>query len=274
MTRNRAQTGVALFALMLSAAALVAAQTRTLPPPARPPKQAPSAPAADAQRALPPAREIIARHVKAIGGRAAILSHSSTRATGTVSVPSSGITGSLEMIAAKPNRSLVRFTLPGVGEMQEGFDGKVGWSMSSLMGPSLIEGKQLEERKLDSDFYSDLRESDQYESITTVERTTFEGRPCYKLRLVRKGGGEDYEFYDVQTGLRAGRTSTREMPMGTVTSTMVESDYRKFGNLLIASQVKQTAMGTLMVLNLHSVEYDKVDAKAFEPPPAIKALLK
>ena len=59
-----------------------------------------------------------------------------------------------------------------------------------------------------------------------------------------------------------------------LTGTTVETDYRKFGNLLQPATVKQTVMGIQQVVTLESVEYDKVDPAVFEPPAPIKALVK
>lgn len=260
------QPGRALPIVLLCMATVLGAQTA--PAPAKPQASQP------APKKLPSAREILDRHVKAIGGRAAVLSHGSLRATGKAELPSAGLSGDVEMLAAKPNKSLLRFVLPGIGEIQEGFNGTVGWSVSALTGPSLIEGKQLAERKFDADFYGELRPDDQYESLTTMEVTTFDGRECYKVRLVRPGGGEDFEFYDVATGLRAGKTASRETPMGTLPGTSIESDYRKFDNLLVATTIRQTAMGIETVMTLTTVEFDKVPDSAFDLPPAIKALIK
>jgi hypothetical protein len=227
-----------------------------------------------APSALPSARSIVDRHVEAIGGRAAILSHSSTRATGTFSVVSAGMKGALEVFAAKPDKSVVKIKIPGLGDIEEGFDGTKGWSLSPMTGPMLLEGKQLEEKKFDADFYSDLHDEGRYASMTTVEQTEFDGRPCYKLKLVRKNGSEDFEFYDVKTGLKAGRMGTRETPMGTLTGTAVESDYKKFGKLLIPTIVKNTIMGVQQVITIETVEFDNVSAATFEPPAEIKALVK
>ena len=138
-------------------------------------------------------------------------------------MPSAGISGSLEVFAAKPNKTLIRIDLAGVGEVQEGFDGTNGWSISAMTGPTLLDGKALEQRRFDSDFYAEVKAPERYSSITTVERGDFEGRQCYKLRLVRTGGDEEFEFYDVETGLKAGAISTRETPMGPVSGTMVET---------------------------------------------------
>ncbi len=199
---------------------------------------------AGADAELPSARSVIDRHIGAIGGRAAILARTSTHATGTVAVPSAGMTGSVDIFAARPDRMLFRITLGGIGLIEEGFDGKVGWSLSPMTGPALVQGKELEQRRFESDFLSDLHADSRYQSMTTVEKLEFDGRPCYKLRLVRPGGGEEFEFYDVKTGLKAGEITTRETPMGPITSTTVASDYSQFGPLLHARHHQVHGDGT------------------------------
>ena len=223
---------------------------------------------------LPPAKDVMARHIKAIGGREALLARSSSRATGRIEMPASGVAGTFEMYAAKPDKTLIKISLPGVGEIQEGFDGTIGWSMNPLTGPTLVQGVQLEQRKLDSDFYSGLEPEKRYESITTVEQTTFDGRDCYKVRLVRKGGGEDFQFYDVKTGLRAGGIVTRETPMGAMTATSTETDYKPVGGVLQPMKLTNTAMNLQQVMTFETFEYDKVDPSVFALPDAIKALVK
>ena len=236
--------------------------------------QAPAdkAPAADA---LPPAREIIDRHVKAIGGREAVLAHVSTHATGTFAVAASGMAGTVEIYgASKPDRTLLRITIPGLGQIASGFDGSHGWSTSPLTGPMLQEGKELEQSKFDADFYGELRDPARFASISTVEKAPFEGRPCYKVRLVRRDGTEDFDYYDAATGLKAGSVNTRETPMGTVTITSTETDYRKFGKLLMPTTIKQRTMAIEQTVTISTVEYDNVPPGTFDPPAEIKALIK
>ena len=143
-----------------------------------------------------------------------------------------------------------------------------------MMGPMLKQGKELAEKKFDSDYYSDLHESERYASMKTVEKTTFEGRPCYKVSLIRKDGGEEIEYYDAETGLRAGTIQTRETPMGPMTATQVLSDYKKFGALLVPTTMKQTALNVEQVLKVTSVEFDNVPPSTFDLPAQIKALIK
>jgi hypothetical protein len=272
MRTLRIRSGRALPLAALVAIAPIVFGQSPAPDQVAPPKPAPqSSPPAGP---LPSARDVIDRHVKAIGGREAILSLSSSHAVGTIEIPAAGMKGTLEVFAAKPDSSLMRVSLPGVGEIQEGFNGTIGWSISAMTGPSLLQGKQLEQRKLDSDFYSELQPDGRYESMTVVEKTTFEGRPCYKIRLVRRGGEEDFQFYDAESGLKAGSITTRETPMGTVTGTTVETDYKKFGKLLQPTKLTQSVMGVQQVMAITTIDYDKVDPSVFDPPAAIKAMMK
>jgi hypothetical protein len=224
---------------------------------------------------LPDAREIINRHIKAIGGRQAILSHTSMHATGTLSVPSSGMTGEMEIFAAaNPNRLFVRTTVKDIGEIAEGFDGSHAWSVTPMTGPMLKVGKDLQQTKLDAEFYGDLRDPKFYPDVKTLEKTTFDGRPCYKVSLKRIDGVEDFDYYDAATGLRAGSTHTRETVMGTMTISTVEGGYKKFGNMSQATSMTQQVMGVEQRITLLTLEFDNVPPAALEPPATVKALIK
>ena len=255
---------VALAAVSLYAAP-VYAQAPATPPPA----------AAKLEAELPSARSLIDRHVKAIGGRDAVLSHTSQHATGTFSVPAQGLVGTVEIFgAANPNRAALKVNVPGLGEIASGFDGAHGWSLSPLLGPMLQVGKELQQAKFDADFYGDLRDSKRYRSMKTVEKTTFDNRACYKVSMVREDGSEYLDFYDVATGLRAGSMNTRETPMGSVKTTSIEGDYKKFGNLLLATSVVQQIMGIEQKITLATVDFDTVQPSAFDLPDQIKALIR
>src|SRR4051794_4890267 len=232
--------------------------------------QAPAPQAAPAAAELPDARTIVDRHIKAIGGRQAILEHKSMHAVGTLSVPASGITGPVEIFGAAPDRVLLKSSIPGIGDIVDAYDGTHGWTINPMTGPALKTGKELEQTKLDADFYSELRDAKKY-TMKTLEKTTFDGRDCYKVSVKRTDGSEDFDFYDAATGLRAGSINTRETPMGTMTVSNVESGYKKFGTLIQATQMTQKVMGVEQKFTLDTVEYDKVDPTVFQVPAPIKA---
>jgi hypothetical protein len=180
----------------------------------------------------------------------------------------------VDVYAARPNKSVVKLTLGGIGDVLEGFDGTVGWSMSAITGPMLALGKELEQKKFDAAYDADLHDPARYKSIQTVEQTTFNGRPCYRLSLVHLDGTEDTEYYDVQTRFKLATIATRESPMGPVKVTISYGDYKKFADLMMPTTMKQSTMGVEQVLTFTSVEFDNVPPSTFELPAAIKALIK
>jgi hypothetical protein len=254
-----------MFVRVATLAALVSASLYAQAPAAK----APAATAAE----LPDARAIVDRHIKAIGGREAVLVHKSMHASGTLSIATSGISGPVDIYGAAPDRVLVRTAVQGIGEIVDGYDGAHGWSISPMTGPTLKAGKELEQTRLDADFYSELRDPKTY-TMQTIEKTTFDGRDCYKVSVKRVDGTEDFDFYDAATGLRAGSINTRETQMGPMTVSNVESGYKKFGPLTQATVLTQKIMGVEQKITIDAVEYDKVDPSVFEPPAPIKALIK
>ena len=263
MLSTAVKQGFALSVACVLVASAVAVQAQAT---------APQQKAADA--ALPPAQKIIDRHIEAVGGKAALKGHNSANIKGSITIPANGMSGTIEVFAARPNKILAKTTLAGIGDIAEGFDGKVAWSMSPMTGPMLATGDELAQKAFDANFDGALGIASRYDAIKTVEKTTFEGRPVYKIALTRKGGGDDIEFYDVETGLKAGGIMERKNPMGTISVTSAVSDYKKFGDLLQPTTMKQTTSGVEIVTTFTSIEYDKVDHSVFELPPAIKALVK
>jgi outer membrane lipoprotein-sorting protein len=227
-----------------------------------------------AQEKLPAARAIVDRFIAETGGKDAMAKHLSRRAVGRITMPAQGVEGEVEIISARPDLMRLRMTIAGIGEIQSGYDGKIAWSVNPLTGPMLMQGKSLEQTRADADFDAALHPDAQFKTLETVEKTTFEGRPAYKVRAVRTTGDEDFEFFDAENGLMLGAIVTRESPMGPVKATHVTSDYKDFGGVKIASKVIQRVMGTEQVITISEVEYDKVEKTAFAPPPAIQALAK
>jgi hypothetical protein len=228
--------------------------------------------AAAAQDALPPARDIIDRYVEATGGKGALAKYRSRRAVGQISMPAQGVQGELEILAARPDLMRVRMTIPGVGEILSGYDGKIGWSVNPLTGPMRMDGKSLEQMKADADFDAALHTARRFASLETVEQTVFEGRPAYRIKAVRTTGDEDHEFFDMESGLLLGSIVTRESPMGPVKATQLMSEYREFGGVRVATRIVQRMMGTEQVITINAIEFDTVPAEAFDLPAEIRAL--
>lgn len=222
---------------------------------------------------LPTADVIVARHVEAIGGAEAYRAIQSVHARGRLEIPAQKIVAAFELFTARPAQMLYRVNVPGVGRIENGYDGTTGWSLNPISGPEVLAGRQLVEAAEDAWFDGPLHEPARIQQLTTIEQTTFDGRQAYKVRVLFRSGVEQMEYFDVETGLQIGSESSRATPQGVVPTTNVLRDYRKFGNLLQATTFIQRAMGFEQVVTLTSCDYDRVEPASFGLPPAVAALL-
>ena len=252
----------------LLAAALLACGSVGLHAQAPAPAPSPTASVA----ALPSAEEVLKRYRTAIGGEEAIKKHTARSMKGTFEIPAQGMKGDLSIVAAAPDKMHFKVTLPGLGELQRGYDGHVGWSIDPAIGPRLLEGGELAEFRHSADFYDDLHDPKTFKSITVVGKTTFEGQECFELKLVKDSGFEYTEFYSVATGLIVGAKLNASSQMGSIPVTSMVSDYKEFGGVMVPTVTRQRMMGLEQVTTFLSVSFDPVDPKVFELPPAIAAL--
>jgi hypothetical protein len=143
-----------------------------------------------------------------------------------------------------------------------------------MAGPALLTGRKLTELADDAWFDGPLYEPDFVKSMSVVERATFDGRPAHKLHVVLVSGSEEFQFFDVETGLRIGTEARRETQLGVVPTTSMWRDYKTFGPLLQPTTIVQRPLGIEQVVRLTSIEYDRVPDGAFDLPAEIKALIK
>jgi ubiquinone/menaquinone biosynthesis C-methylase UbiE len=249
---------------------------------------------------LPSAEAVIDRFVEAIGGRAAILAHSSRVAKLTFAGPYASTHWTI--YAEAPNRSFSRVEFTWGGRefrTESAFDGEVGWvAYETDRGPHLTVGARLREARLLSPYAPELHAAEEFESMRNLGVVDFEGRPCYKIELVMKSPGptasgalmrawverERIEYFDVETGLMAGWEIPSDwgavMPDGNRLTgarggTMRETqhDYRDFGGVLRPARVEWSYTsfpGAKQTVTLESVEHD-VDVRPYVAvPPALR----
>jgi hypothetical protein len=89
-------------------------------------------------QALPAASELVAKYVTAIGGKAEVLKITSMKQLATMDIPSVGLKAEMEMYSAAPNKVAMKTTIPGMGEMQNGYNGEIAWDVNPMQGPRLL----------------------------------------------------------------------------------------------------------------------------------------
>lgn len=232
------------------------------------------APMAASAQDLPPAQEIIDRYVEAIGGREAALRQIATRTTGTFSMPAMGVTGELEVVTGENDEMATRVVIPGMGEMMSGYTGEVAWSMDPMMGARLLEGMEFEAMKEQAEPLYGVRDASLFTSFETVGEAEYDGDACWEIAYVWVSGRETTECYSKDTGFVIAQTSTQESPMGEVESTTRFSNYQRFGDLMVPTQMRQSAMGQEQVMTIDNVELgSEVDTALLAPPAAILTLI-
>jgi hypothetical protein len=221
---------------------------------------------------LPSAQSVIQKFVAAIGGKEEFLKLSSQHLKGAYSMPAQGISGGLEVLAAKPNKLLITIEMGDLGKVSSGFNGEVAWMVSPATGPMLLEGAQMEQIKEQADFYSILHDPKDFKSMETVRKTNYAGKEAYELRLVRKDGREVTEYYDVESGLELGFSQKQDSPLGSMVVTNTVGEYKQFGTVRLPTRIAQVMGPIEQVMTVTSVEFNTVDDSVFKTPPEIKAL--
>jgi len=239
---------------------------------ADPPKT--DAPAAKAAEALPKAETIVDKSIEASGGKAAFGKLHNQIVTGTMEMPAMGIKGTIVVTKAEPDKSLAEIEITGLGNVKQGFDGKVAWEINPMQGARIKDGDELAGAKREAYFHEE-NWRDVYKKAETVGAETIEGKDCYKVVLTPKEGNPATHYYDKKTGLLAKVSMTVTTPMGEVQSDTLLTDYRREGDLLLPHKILQSAAQQEFSLTFESYKSNvELPAGKFDLPDEIKALLK
>lgn len=222
---------------------------------------------------LPTPAALLARYVDAIGGESALHKHQSMTRKGKMSIAAMGMEGQTTIHAAAPDKMVMNIET-GMGAMNQGYNGQIGWSDNPMTGAQLLSGDQLEGMKLQADFYAPLNYGKHFTSMETVEESEWGGQAAYKVKLVNGAGRESFQFFAKDTGLLVGSQGVQAGPMGESEVKTSFSDYKDFGGAKSAGKVTIDVAGMQIEQTVETVTFDDVDASAFEPPASVKALQK
>jgi hypothetical protein len=225
-------------------------------------------------QSLPTPQQLAARHDSLIGGRAALEGHQSLKLSGTFAIPDAGILAPVEILKRRPRQYMLRVTLPPMGEILSGYDGRNAWAVQPGTGAMLLEGDMATQMADQSDFFGDLHDYTRFTSVETLADTSFEGRRVHPVRMVRASGDTLIEYFDAGSGLSAGSRTAVRTPMGRIESTSVVGEYKTFSGLTVATRIEQRNPQYRMIITITTVEFDTLDEAALTPPESVRALIK
>ncbi len=233
-----------------------------------------AAASAGAQSAsLPPAATLLAKYATAIGAPA-LLHAPQITTRGGLMMSAAGINATFEMLQLAPNKMQMVTTIPGVGAIQVGYDGTTAWSVDPMQGPRVLSGKEFDEIREEADPRAAARLPELFAALQTVADTTMGGEQCYLVKLTWKSGRETFDCYSAKSGLIVGSKNVQQTAMGAIPVTSLYTDYKKFGDFMMATKTVQSMMGQQQVMTITTVEVGTGAGVAINAPPEIKALAK
>lgn len=214
---------------------------------------------------------VLERYKEALGGVEAINSVKSETTRGEIQ--GTGAQGKATFVSySKPFKSLFKVTRPDGSEIVSGFDGTASWSITP-QGASIDKDTPLESVRRDADLQYALHQPDYFKRLEFAGVTDFAGHHCYWLNGTTHWGKDNNQFYDIETGLLVGYRYQADAG-SPVVNTLVFSDYRSFGSRLTPTKLVSRSGDRTQTLIIKSVTYEPLADSLFDPPPAVKALLK
>ncbi|MDQ3744870.1 MAG: S41 family peptidase [Acidobacteriota bacterium] len=151
----------------------------------------------------PRVRPLLEKFYGAIGGREAFARLSTRISKGTFEGTSAGLKldGTIEILEKSPDKSVTLISVPGAGVMRRGFTGEYGYQQIPLMGFRRIEGAELDELKLTSDFNWMVDLERLYPKMTLKGTAESGGAQLQIVEAETAAGLPATLYFDAKTGL-------------------------------------------------------------------------
>jgi outer membrane lipoprotein-sorting protein len=238
---------------------------------------------APAAAAVPSADEMIDNAVKAMGG-AAIGKIESYSLHSEMTAPMGTMTGEVSWV--RPGLVLAKQTMPGMGGVEMGSDGKVGWMKATGMPDwQILEGDQLDQVRQQAMHIRlfQLRQTlkEDFKDLEPRGETEFDGVPCYELAMKAKDEPQlAAMFFDAKTWLPRGIRVAPDAPEGGEAPAGAEEMMITFGDWKPVDKVEffhtmnMTGGGMTFAIRYTDIEVNKVDKATLAMPEAVAERIK
>ena len=251
--------------IILVAAAIAMLNAVTIAQTSEPAKQQPPKPSASVK--LPTVKEVLERHVNALGGREAIEKLKTRTATGTVELSPMNLKGTFETYAAPEARSYTKMSLAGIGDLIESSDGKSAWSVNPLQGNREKTGAELAQAKLTNDFYRDLRLDKLYPKMEMKGIEKVGDKDAYAIVATAEGVPSETWYFDVKSGLLVRSDVTRLSPEGPQPMSVYYEDMRPVDGVLVPHRIRSEAASFTIIVNITEIKHGTaIDETKFGKP--------
>lgn len=221
-------------------------------------------PAAPAE---PTVEQILDRYVQAVGTPEAFDKLKTRVRKGKFEIMGAPVKGEAEDYAKAPNKRLTVTRLPGVGLIEEAYDGKVSWTRDPTNGLRERSGSELAAAILDAEFNREVRLKQLYQKLTAGGVTKVNGREAYLIIATPASSQPEKLYFDKQSGLLVRMDVVRESPQGAVPFAVYLEDYREVDSVKLPFVERHTTSDFEAIIRYDSIAHNVVieDAKFGKP---------
>lgn len=193
---------------------------------------------------LPKLDAVLARYVEAIGGKDRLEKITSRVIEGEVEMSVMPGAVPMRILAKAPDKQLSVVTIPGFGEMREGYDGTNGWVKNPLLGLADRPATEMPKVRRDAQFHRELNYRKIYPDLA-VKRVDRSGAEALVVAESRPAPKSLERFYFSQTsGLLVRQDSEFEAQNGPTTASAAYEDYREVaGGIRVPHAIRISAKG-------------------------------
>jgi hypothetical protein len=215
----------------------------------------------------PTARQLFDAYANAVGGLAAHRALPGMTQTGTIDITFAGMTAPWENLLTE-GRSLMTFDIANFGKFLRGYDGSIAWTMDPQQGAQKASGQELAAARNGASMTSGLYPEGSYTAADVLDEAQFEGVATWPVRMTMASGRVATVYYDKATSLKLGQVSAT--PAGE--QKIIYGEYKQFGTIKVPTRITQGTPNGDIVISIANVTFAPIDAAAFTPPDAVRAL--
>lgn len=223
---------------------------------------------------VPSGEKVLELSLERSGGAAAFSKLKSAVMTGTVELAGHNIKGPVT-VYQQNGKSYTAIEMPGIGKIEEGFDGDTAWEANALQGPRIKQGEERAAMARSSRISMLNSWRDLYTDARTLGSEDVNGKQAWKVEMTPKEGKPEILDFDKESGLLVRSSETIITPLGAIPVQAEMSDYRMVDGIMTPFTMTQRAMDQVMVMHFDKVTYNAaIPADRFDLPPSVKALSK
>ncbi len=174
------------------------------------------------------AQSVIDKYVEAIGGKSKLEKIETIIQTAEMEMQGRKIM--MEMTNKVPNKFINETKMNGMVVQKQVFDGEKGF-VSGMQGEKEITGDDLESLKYEGTMNTELKYDELGYKLDLAGTETVDGNEAYKIKVTNPAGDIQFDYYDVNSGLKIMTKSSKETPQGSVDQTQLFKDYKSVNGI-------------------------------------------